>query len=152
MIFFYHQWLVYYFYITRAHKCSQWVVDEESRVGGVVPFCPANDPQTGPTLKPHLSNLAANYQIYHFLPGRFLTTNFKGEEKIFSELTSKRFLLYDFVHNALCRKLSGTIICQCSDVGNVEEIPNYFQYVSSFQDSLPHFLSNSETNFMLRRN
>ena len=76
-----------------------------------------------PTLKPHLSNLAANYQIYHFLFGGFLRRRrSEAEEKIFCELTSeqtkgqagshnKRFLLWHFVNTGKWRKLFGNIIC-----------------------------------------
>ena len=116
-----------------------------------------------PTLKPHLSNLAANYQIYHFLFGGFLRRRrSEAEEKIFCELTSeqtkgqagshnKRFLLWHFVNTGKWRKLFGNIICWWFE--NVEE-----KYIFKFGSSsktppLPLILlSNSETNFSLQWN
>ena len=103
-----------------------------------------------PTLKPHLSNLAANYQIYHFLFGGFLRRRrSEAEEKIFCELTSeqtkgqagshnKRFLLWHFVNTGKWRKLFGNIICWWFE--NVEE-KYIFKFGSQFQDSSPppHF-------------
>ena len=102
-----------------------------------------------PTLKPHLSNLAANYQIYHFLFGGFLRRRrSEAEEKIFCELTSeqtkgqagshnKRFLLWHFVNTGKWRKLFGNIICWWFE--NVEE-----KYIFKFGSSSkspppPHF-------------
>ena len=116
-----------------------------------------------PTLKPHLSNLAANYQIYHFLFGGFLRRRrSEAEEKIFCELTSeqtkgqagshnKRFLLWHFVNTGKWRKLFGNIICWWFE--NVEEKYIFKFGSSSKSPPLPLILlSNSETNFSLQWN